>query len=178
MGWTNSVPIFHDDVTFILQPEIPEYTRPFIDDNCGIRRFVWEHLQNVNRIVQRVKYSGGTFSGTKSILCAPEFTVVGHRCTYEGRVCKAAERLPRPRTGSEREKHGHVTVTPATSLGRTAPLYFLPVPVDPRSIPPPTSLTDLDDVSPTLVDSRRVPAISFSFSFLTLFPWLYLVLLV
>jgi hypothetical protein len=24
MGWTNSVPIFHDDVTFILQPEIPE----------------------------------------------------------------------------------------------------------------------------------------------------------
>ena len=32
MGWTNSVPIFHEDVTFILQPEIPEYTRPFIDD--------------------------------------------------------------------------------------------------------------------------------------------------
>ncbi|OSD01857.1 hypothetical protein PYCCODRAFT_1343344, partial [Trametes coccinea BRFM310] len=96
-------------VTHILQPEIPEYTRPFIDDvpvrgpatryerpdgggyetipeNDGIRRFVWEHLQNVNRIVQRVKYCGGTFSGTKSVLCADEFTVVGHRCTYAGRV--------------------------------------------------------------------------------------------
>ena len=24
MGWTNSVPIFHDDVTCILQPEIPD----------------------------------------------------------------------------------------------------------------------------------------------------------
>ncbi len=32
MGWTNSVPIFHDDVTCILQPEIPETTVPYIDD--------------------------------------------------------------------------------------------------------------------------------------------------
>jgi hypothetical protein len=67
MGWTNSVPIFHDDVTFILQPEIPEVTVPYIDDvpvkgpksryvlpdgsyemipeNSGIRRFVWEHFR-------------------------------------------------------------------------------------------------------------------------------------
>src|SRR5271169_1013421 len=107
MGWTNSVPIFHDDVTFILQPEIPEVTVPFIDDvpikgpksryvledgtyetipeNPGIRRFVWEHFQNVNRVVQRMKYCGGTFSGHKTVLCAEEITVVGHRCTIEGR---------------------------------------------------------------------------------------------
>jgi len=26
MGWMNLVPIFHDDVTYILQPEIPEVT--------------------------------------------------------------------------------------------------------------------------------------------------------
>ena len=32
MGWTNSVPIFHDDVTHILQSEIPDVTIPFIDD--------------------------------------------------------------------------------------------------------------------------------------------------
>ena len=108
MGWTNSVPIFHDDVTFILQPEIPEVTIPFIDDvpikgpksryllldgsceaiseNPGIRRFVWEHFQNLNRVVQRMKYCGGTFSGPKTTLCADEITVVGHRCTYEGRL--------------------------------------------------------------------------------------------
>jgi hypothetical protein len=70
MGWTNSVPIFHDDVTFILQPEIPNITVPYIDDipicgpadryilpngteeripdNPGIRRFVWEHFQGLN----------------------------------------------------------------------------------------------------------------------------------
>ena len=108
MGWTNSVPIFHDDVTFILQPEIPEVTVPFIDDvpikgpksryqkpdgtyetipeNPGIRRFVWEHFQNINRVVQRMKYCGGTFSGYKSTLCAEEIIVVGHRCTHEGRM--------------------------------------------------------------------------------------------
>ena len=108
MGWTNSVPIFHDDVTFILQPEIPEVTVPYIDDvpvkgpksrymlpdgsyemipeNPGIRRFIWEHFQNVNRVVQRVKYCGGTFSGYKSTLCAPEITVVGYKCTIDGRI--------------------------------------------------------------------------------------------
>lgn len=32
MGWTNSVPIFHDDVTKILEPEILHVTIPYIDD--------------------------------------------------------------------------------------------------------------------------------------------------
>ena len=108
MGWCNAVPIFHDDVTYILQPEIPDLTVPYIDDcpgkgpesdyrdrdgnyetipqNPGIRRFVWEHFNNMNRIVQRIKYAGGTFSGTKSIICAREIMVVGHRCTPEGRL--------------------------------------------------------------------------------------------
>jgi hypothetical protein len=107
MGWMNSVPIFHDDVTHILQDEVPEFTEPYIDDvgvkgpksryelpdgtyeripeNSGIRRFVWEHFQNVNRILQRMKYSGGTFSGFKSLVCADEIVVVGHRVTYDGR---------------------------------------------------------------------------------------------
>ena len=108
MGWTNSVPIFHDDVTYILQPEIPEVTIPYIDDvpikgpkskykladgtcetipeNTGIRRFVWVHFQNLNRVVQRMKYCGGTFSGPKTTLCAGEIMVVGHRCTEDGRL--------------------------------------------------------------------------------------------
>jgi hypothetical protein len=108
MGWTNSVPIFHDDVTFILQPEIPDFTIPYIDDvpvkgprsqyeledgtyetipeNANIRRFVWEHFKNVNCIVQQMKYCGGTFSGTKLYLCVPRFMVIGHCCTYEGRI--------------------------------------------------------------------------------------------
>jgi len=108
MGWTNSVPIFHDDVTYILQPEIPHTTIPYIDDvpirgpatryvlpdgsyethpdNSGIRRFIWEYFQGLNRVVQRMKYCHGTFSGYKATLCAEEITVVGHRCTFNGRL--------------------------------------------------------------------------------------------
>lgn len=108
MGWTNSVPIFHDDVTYILQPEIPHTTIPYIDDvpirgpatryvlpdgsyethpdNSGIRRFIWEYFQGLNRVVQRMKYCHGTFSGYKATLCAEEITVVGHRCTINGRL--------------------------------------------------------------------------------------------
>ena len=108
MGWTNSVPIFHDDVTYILQPEIPDTTVPYIDDvpicspaeryvlpngteeriegNPGIRHFVWEHFQNLNHVVQRIKYSGGTFSSFKSTLCAEEIVAVGHRCTPQGHL--------------------------------------------------------------------------------------------
>ena len=33
-----------------------------------------------------MKYCGGTFSGPKTTLCAEEITVVGHRCTFEGRL--------------------------------------------------------------------------------------------
>ena len=41
-----------------------------IPENSGIRHFVWEHFQNLNRIVQRMKYCGGMFSSKKSLLCA------------------------------------------------------------------------------------------------------------
>jgi len=108
LGWTNSVPIFHDDVTHILRPEIPHTTMPYIDDvpikgpqscyqrddgtyetielNPDILHFIWEHFQGLNRIIQRMKYSGGTFSGYKSILCAREIMVLGYQCTPEGRL--------------------------------------------------------------------------------------------
>ena len=32
MGWTNSIPIFHKNVTYILRDEIPKYTEPYIGD--------------------------------------------------------------------------------------------------------------------------------------------------
>jgi len=107
MGWTNSVPIFHEDVVTILRLEIPEITSPYIDDvpvrgpatryevspgvyetipeNDGIRRFVWEHVANVNRVLQRMKYCGGTFSGKKTVICAESIEVLGHKCDFEGR---------------------------------------------------------------------------------------------
>ena len=74
MGYTNSVQIQQGDITFILQEEIPHVMVPFIDnilvkgpptryidengnfetipENRGIRCFIWEHLLNVNRVIQ------------------------------------------------------------------------------------------------------------------------------
>jgi transposase InsO family protein len=108
MGYTNSTQIMHGDVSHILEDEIPEVTSPFIDDvpvkgpatryelpdgsyetipeNPHIRRFVWEHLNNCNRILQRMKKVGGTFNGKKTVMCAPKIEVVGHVCCYEGRI--------------------------------------------------------------------------------------------
>jgi hypothetical protein len=34
-----------------------------IPENPGIRRFVWEHFENLNRVVQSRKYCGGTVRG-------------------------------------------------------------------------------------------------------------------
>ena len=108
MGWTNSVPIFHDDVTFILRDEIPAHVAVYVDDvmakgpdsdyrlpdgsyetipnNPGIRRFVWEHLTVANRIIRRIGHAGGTFSGPKAWPCIDERVLVGSRCTPMGRL--------------------------------------------------------------------------------------------
>jgi len=107
MGWTNLVPIFHDDMTYILRDKIPKYMLPYIDDvpirgpktryelpengvetldqNPGIRRFVFEYLENVNRILQRMKHTGGTFSGPKTTIYNDHIIIVGFECSYEGR---------------------------------------------------------------------------------------------
>ena len=72
-GWTGVVPIFHGDVTFILEPEILDPTQPYVDNTCikgplthyetkdggfetiptnsQIQRFVWEHLNDVHHIL-------------------------------------------------------------------------------------------------------------------------------
>jgi hypothetical protein len=107
MGWSNSVSIFQGHVTFILQDEI-DIAPPFLDDipvlgprtryeqvdgsyetipdNSGIRRFIWEHFQDVNRILHRMKHAGGTFSASKFYIGMPEVSIVGHTCNYEGHI--------------------------------------------------------------------------------------------
>ena len=108
MGWTNLVPIFHNDVTYILQAKIPERTIPYVDDctlkgppfdykkedgtyetipeNPGIRRFVREHADTVNRVCTRMANAGGTFSGPKAQLIKPRITALGWHLTPEGRI--------------------------------------------------------------------------------------------
>jgi len=111
----NSVPIFHDDITEILKDEKPEFTILYIDDiplrgpatryeqldgsyktvlgNQGMWRFVYEHMINVNRILQYMRYVGGTFSGPKTTICADKITIVGFECSYQGRYHDLAKWL-------------------------------------------------------------------------------------
>ncbi|PCH41820.1 hypothetical protein WOLCODRAFT_49865, partial [Wolfiporia cocos MD-104 SS10] len=54
--------------------------------NPGIRRFVWEHAQDVHRIMHRVGHAGGTFAPNKAQLARPDVVIVGQRCTPNGRL--------------------------------------------------------------------------------------------
>ena len=108
MGWTNASAIFHEDVTFILEPEIPHVAWPYVDDcsikgpatrfetgdggyetlpdNPGIRKFIWLHLLDVHRILHRLCHAGATVSAKKIFVAVPEVIILGHKCTYAGRV--------------------------------------------------------------------------------------------
>lgn len=108
MGFTNSPAEFQKCMVFILQDEIPEVANIFIDDlpikgpktmylddkgnpevlkeNPGIRRFVWEHANDVHRIMHRIEQAGATFSPKKTQICRPEVVIVGQKCTPEGRL--------------------------------------------------------------------------------------------
>jgi hypothetical protein len=94
MGYTNSPAEFQKCMVFILRDEIPTVANIFIDDlpikgsatiypdkngdaetlkeNPGIRRFVWEHAVDVNRVMHRIKQAGATFSTKKMQICLPE----------------------------------------------------------------------------------------------------------
>jgi hypothetical protein len=107
-GWTNAGAIFHEDVTFILEPEIPDTAWPFMDDcsikgpatryetgdggyetipaNDQVRRFVWEHLNDVHRILHRLRCAGATVSAKKLFVAVPEVIILGHKCNYDGRI--------------------------------------------------------------------------------------------
>jgi hypothetical protein len=91
MGFTNSPAEFQKCMTFILHDEIPDVANIFIDDlpikgpksqypdkngdpevleeNPGIRRFIWEHAQDVHRVMHRIGCAGGTFASNKTQIC-------------------------------------------------------------------------------------------------------------
>lgn len=108
MGYTNSPAEFQQSMIFIIQPEIPDVANIFIDDlpikgpktqyldasgmpevlpeNPEIRRFIWEHAVDVNRVMHRIKESGATFSAKKIQMCRPEVIIIGQKCTPDGRL--------------------------------------------------------------------------------------------
>lgn len=108
MGFTNSPAEFQACMVFLLEDEIPEVAGVFIDDipikgpvsryldkngkeerikeNPGIRRFMWEHLNDLHRVLHRIGEAGGTVSGKKMQLCRTDVEIVGQKCSREGRM--------------------------------------------------------------------------------------------
>jgi len=56
-----------------------------LSDNPGICRFIWEHAQDVHRIMHRVHHAGATVSAHKAQVSLPEVLIVGQRCNTKGR---------------------------------------------------------------------------------------------
>jgi hypothetical protein len=102
MGATNSVAHMQNAMNKILEPFIPDKTRPFLDDmpikGCleelkdetlrrdGLRQFVWEHMKDVEAILKRLIEVGLTLSGEKSAFGLQEIKVVGQMCGPYGRM--------------------------------------------------------------------------------------------
>ena len=99
-GATNSVAQFVRITNKILEAQIPEKARPFLDDIAvkgpktdykevevapGIRRFVLEHIQNLDQVLCDLERAGATIAGGKSQFCMAGIKVVGYVCDREGR---------------------------------------------------------------------------------------------
>ena len=106
-GFTNSPAEFQKCMAIVLKDEIPHTANIFIDDlpikgprtmyldthgkpevmkeNPGIRRAIWEHAQDVHRIMHRVHHAGATFAAAKAQICQSEVMIVGQRCNSLGR---------------------------------------------------------------------------------------------
>jgi hypothetical protein len=85
----------------VFQEFIPAKTRPFLDDipikGClfqekdetlrtdGLKQFIWEHLRDVEAILQRLIEVGLTLSGEKSSFALEENMVVGQICGASGK---------------------------------------------------------------------------------------------
>ena len=111
MGYTNAPAEFQACMMFILQDKVPDVAGVFIDDipikgpatkylgadrkeetlpeNPGIRRYIWEHINNVHRILHCIGEAGGTVSAKKMQLCQAEVEIVGHKCSARG--CEPVE---------------------------------------------------------------------------------------
>jgi hypothetical protein len=115
MGTTNSVAEFVRVVTKVLQNLIPHCCMPYMDDIAvkgpkdnynnalmepGIRRFIGEHIINIDKVLCNLELSGATASGFKSDWCYDSIGIVGYVVDRNGRhpapkkVIKIAEWPP------------------------------------------------------------------------------------
>ncbi|CCO35804.1 Retrotransposable element Tf2 155 kDa protein type 3 [Rhizoctonia solani AG-1 IB] len=107
MGATNAVAEFQACMTFILQDKIPKVVGVFIHNmpikgaktqykqgngykvlvkNPGIRCFIWEHAQDVHRILHWIGYAGAAVLAPKLQLAVSKVHLLGSVGMYQGRL--------------------------------------------------------------------------------------------
>jgi hypothetical protein len=100
MGTTNSVAEFVRVVMKILHDQIPDRCMPYMDDigvkgpktdynqeeiEPGIRRFVAEHIHNLDCVLADMERAGSTASGFKTDWCFDSMVIVGYLVDRDGR---------------------------------------------------------------------------------------------
>ena len=98
-GATNSVGQFVRIANKILE-EVSDIAGAFVDDigvegpktdyggeeiEPGLRRYIIEHIQNVDRMLCEIERAGATLSGLKTQWCQPGVRIVGFVCDKDGR---------------------------------------------------------------------------------------------
>ncbi|GBG81493.1 hypothetical protein CBR_g32481 [Chara braunii] len=98
-GWTNAVAMVQRHMVRAMQPISPHITQPYIDDLAvkgpkekdeqevrpRIGRFVWDHVQDLCRVLDLLKEHNLTASGPKSRHCMSGATILGFVCDERGR---------------------------------------------------------------------------------------------
>jgi hypothetical protein len=100
-GATNSVAQFVRTITKVLS-EHSRYAKPYMDDIgvqgprsryddaevdglLGVRKFMFEHIQNLDRVLADLERAGLTISMEKSQFCMRGLQIVGYVCDVHGR---------------------------------------------------------------------------------------------
>ncbi|GBG69356.1 hypothetical protein CBR_g4050 [Chara braunii] len=98
-GWTSAVAMVQRYMVRAMQPISPHITQPYIDDlvvkgpkekdeqevMSGIRRFVWDHVQDLCKVLDLLREHNLTASGPKSRHCMSGTTILGFVCDERGR---------------------------------------------------------------------------------------------
>ncbi|GBG82529.1 hypothetical protein CBR_g34905 [Chara braunii] len=98
-GWTNAVAMVQRHMIKAMQTVSPHITQPYIDDLAvkgpkereedevipDVRRFVWKHIKDLDRVLSLLEEYNLTASGPKSNHCMREATILGFVCNENGR---------------------------------------------------------------------------------------------
>ncbi|GBG65169.1 hypothetical protein CBR_g49965 [Chara braunii] len=98
-GWTNPMAMVQRHMIRAMKTVSLHITQPYIDDLAvkgpkekesdevlpGVRRFVWKHIQDLDKVLSLLEEHNLTASGAKSKHCIRKATILGFVCTESGR---------------------------------------------------------------------------------------------